>query len=428
MTALEGRETRARKRKADDRRRLREVLGAIILALYAAHRADPEQWLAYARRNDDYGADQRRYVHPHATAKAARAVVDFLTAVGLVEHRGGSFSRGEIGNRGTRSRARARPELIDLLEQEHGISPVSLGFAEWSDVVRLKAPKVGRGGSKQYLPYTDTPLTNGMREQLRDLNAFLSSFRIDLELSGDVAASSGERTDEPSDADDRSTVRLYRVFNNGRWDHGGRFYGGWWQAIPSQHRRRLLIDGEETVELDFKALHPRLCYHLDGEPLPADSDPYSIEGLDSGALRDVVKVVVNQLLNVVGPARLRAPKGIAGELPDGRSYAELVERVEQAHAPIAGWLRSGRGLELQYLDSLIAASVLGYMRSRDICCLSVHDSFIVPLSAEQTLGHAMLAAYRSILMDRAAVDGWPVISGWTSADIEEQARASAGAS
>ena len=108
MTALEGRETRARKRKADDRRRLREVLGAIILALYAAHRADPEQWLAYARRNDDYGADQRRYVHPHATAKAARAVVDFLTAVGLVEHRGGSFSRGEIGNRGTRSRARAR--------------------------------------------------------------------------------------------------------------------------------------------------------------------------------------------------------------------------------------------------------------------------------------------------------------------------------
>lgn len=430
MGELEDGEVRGKKRRPDDRRRLREALGAVVLALYAAHKADEGRWLAYSRRNDDYGAEQRRYLHPDVSARAATTAVDFLTAAGFAEHRKGSYSRSNIGNRGTRSRIRARSELTAMLECDHGITPASLGFAEWSEVVRLKAAAETRGGPKRLLPYPDTILTHDMRRQLRDGNSFLSSFQIDLEPTASVAEDAlsedwnAKQAEEPVDVNDRSAVRLYRVFNNGVWDHGGRLYGGWWQGLPKALRSRLLIDGEETVELDFKALHPRLCYHLDGAPLPADSDPYSIAGLSGGALRGVLKVAFNQLLNVSGPVRLRAPEGAPAILPKGLSYAKLIAQIEQAHGPIAGWFRSGRGVALQHLDSLIASSVLGALRSRGICCLPVHDSFIVPRSAELDLGHAMLIAYRSITIQRAAVEGWPPISGWTSAEMERRAEAS----
>ena len=40
---------------------------------------------------------------------------------------------------------------------------------------------------------------------------------------------------------------LYRVFNDTEFQTGGRFYGGWWQEIPSKYRDRITIDGKRTV-------------------------------------------------------------------------------------------------------------------------------------------------------------------------------------
>src|SRR5665213_2823864 len=55
-------------------------------------------------------------------------------------------------------------------------------------------------------------------------------------------------------------VRLYRVFNNGSFKEGGRFYGGWWQGIPSRYRQYITIDGHTTWEYDYSYLHPAMLY------------------------------------------------------------------------------------------------------------------------------------------------------------------------
>jgi hypothetical protein len=127
--------------------------------------------------------------------------------------------------------------------------------------------------------------------------------------------------------------------------HGGRFYGGWWQNISKRDRRRLLIDGEATVELDFKSYHSRLCYHLEGRPLPGDADPYALPGLEGDEFRDLIKVGFNQLLNASPQVQPKPPLS-AKKLPDGLDWAGLLERIEQAHVPIRHWFRSGRGVEL----------------------------------------------------------------------------------
>lgn len=404
------------------------MLGAVVLALYATYRAEEDRWLAYSRRNDDYGPAFRRYLHPDVSARTVTTVADFLAAAGLVDHRPGFYSRNGVGGgRGFRSRIRARPQLVALLE-EHGAFPASLGVADWSEPLRLKAPAEHWGGPKRLLPYTDTAATRDMRARLRAYNEFLDQFRIDLEPQADASSELGVQAgdDDPADMADRRSRRLYRVFNNDRWDHGGRFYGGWWQRIPSAHRRRLLIDGEETVELDFAALHPRFCYHLEGMPLAPDIDPYHVEGISGPNVRGAIKVAFNQLANVDGPRRLKAPDGVLAMLPKGTSYAKLIRQIEMQHAPISSWLRKGRGVELQYLDSQIASKVLAYMRFRNICCLPVHDSFIVPRSAEATLGHAMLMAHWATLKKQTGIGCWPIITGWTSDALRVQAQREVG--
>ena len=37
---------------------------------------------------------------------------------------------------------------------------------------------------------------------------------------------------------------LVRIFSNGRFDQGGRFYRGWWENVPSEYRRYITTDGK----------------------------------------------------------------------------------------------------------------------------------------------------------------------------------------
>lgn len=427
LALLEGAERRRRARRSADRERLRETLGAMLLGLYGAYKADPEQWLGYSRDSNNYGS-RNRYVHPRATARTATTVADFLIGRELVDHRQGSYRRSPFGGRGGSgymSRIRARPALIEMLEDRFGLTIDTLRYADWSELVRLKAAPPFPRGPKRLIGYDDDDITRRMRQQLRDLNAFLSGFRIDLEPGCEPEASDLDEVDlEDRVSSGDRTIRLYRVFNNGRWDHGGRFYGGWWQGLAKQDRRRLLIDGEETVELDFKALHPRLCYHLEGHPLPPDVDPYVLPGEDGEPLRDAVKTAFNQLVNVTGDVRLRAPARVRAALPRRLSYKRLLERIEEAHAPIRGWLCRGRGVELQRIDSEIASTILDRLRHRGICCLPVHDSFIVPRSAEFELGQTMCLAYQGQLSRWSEARAWPVIAGWSSAEVEQKVMAS----
>ena len=54
--------------------------------------------------------------------------------------------------------------------------------------------------------------------------------------------------------------QLHRVFNQGSFSLGGRFYGGWWQNIPAECRAAITINGDPTIEMDYPRLHPTLLY------------------------------------------------------------------------------------------------------------------------------------------------------------------------
>ena len=67
---------------------------------------------------------------------------------------------------------------------------------------------------------------------------------------------------------------LHRVFNNIRFDNGGRFYGGFHESMPEKLRNCIRIDGQEIVELDYAAHHLRMPYHL--LEIDYQNDPYLV--------------------------------------------------------------------------------------------------------------------------------------------------------
>lgn len=413
LREMEASEARRRARRPDQRARLEAILGAVALDLFVAAGDEPDQWLAYSRRNEDYEVGRRRYVHPEATRLVVGQAADFLAAAGYADARAGSYQRGALGGRGYRSRLRATDQLIAFFT-ERGVGLADIGVREGAELVILKGAPSRRGGPKPLEEYEDTPTTQGMREALRAWAAVANAHQI----------RSAERQWDPTghpleDADDgagetieRGWARLYRVFNNGSWTAGGRFYGGWWMTMSSAERARLTIDSEPVVELDFKGLHPRLAYHLVGQPLPPDDDPYDLGERFAAVDRGVLKVAFNQLLAVGPGGAIRKPAHV--RLPRGMAYRDLLAALEEKHRPIQSWLRSARALELQHIDSQIAAGVLGYFTSamrRPV--LPVHDSFIVAARDEYKLGETMFLAYRAVTANLSGVSAWPVIKGWT---------------
>src|SRR5690606_10748031 len=78
-----------------------------------------------------------------------------------------------------------------------------------------------------------------------------------------------------------------------RFDQSGRLFGGFWLNMRSDRRRRIRINGEPTVTLDYASMFTRLAYASLGET-PPDGDRYAISGL--GGYRSGVKMAMNAFL------------------------------------------------------------------------------------------------------------------------------------
>ncbi len=416
---LQGLEQRRRARKGIDKERFRATLDALVLDLLVEAWSDPSRLLAYGRSRGDYQR-QTRYRNPLITYQAVCDVADLLILAGFAEGKTGFYDRSLYEGRapvGRRSRIRATDRLLDLA-RSCGLTRESVGIAATSETILLRAPKLERGKSGELIEYNDTAETRKMRGTLGRINDLLATARI----TAPVPVGDEEQDLRPVEDDneplpmDSTTHRLHRVFNDGRFARGGRFYG-WWQGLKKTKRPMLLIDGEPVIELDFSGMHPRLCYALSGQPLDPEVDPYAITGFETPELRELVKRAFGQLLNGTETTS-KVPPGCKDLLPKGKTWRQLLAAIEAKHQPIAGWLRHKRGLELQAVDAAIAEAILDYLAHRGIPCLPVHDSFIVARRHEQVLGETMLLAWHGQLQRFGGEAGIPRIKGWSSPDLE----------
>jgi len=233
--------------------------------------------------------------------------------------------------------------------------------------------------------YTDTSKTHVMRANVRRLNELLAVTDISTSRPLDIGR----------EGDDWSAIErtdLYRVFNNSCFQQGGRFYGGWWQHLKKLQRRFITIEGQPTVEADFKGLHPAILFAKNGLSIP--SDPYAlVPGVaGSGALRDHAKKTLLALLNASDGGTVE-PRGFDSEL-HGMTAADFRQSVRDAFPMLPGVFGAGIGLSLQREDSNLAEQIMLHFADLDVPVLPVHDSFIVTRDHEYDLIKVMQEAFQ----------------------------------
>ncbi len=203
-------------------------------------------------------------------------------------------------------------------------------------------------------------------------------------------------------------LALHRVFNNGEFQYGGRFYANY-QTLPKKFRKHIVINGEPTVEWDYAAHHIRIAYHKEG--IDYREDPYMAMTGDKSE-RTVFKLLSLVVINAeddVGALQgfrnsNRAKlKELLGDLTDA-TLKPLLDRFREAHPKITHYLHSGAGVEFQNIDSRITERILMEMTAQGIPCLPIHDSYIVPVRHQECLKQAMIACYKEEMGFEPVID------------------------
>lgn len=178
---------------------------------------------------------------------------------------------------------------------------------------------------------------------------------------------------------------LFRQFNNGGFEAGGRLYGAWWISCPSKLRQLITINGKRTVELDYSSYAIRMLYHKN--KLPFEGDGYFLDALDTirrekhlpkSIFRPGTKRLAQALFNTTKngcPERVKL--NLAESVKPWATEADIVTMLREKHAPIAHEFQSEAWKWLQRKDSEIALGVISNLMSIDIVALPIHDSFIV---------------------------------------------------
>lgn len=364
-----------RRRKADQ-----EVFEATVLAIVsdlAYHHLMNREAGVYITRSHRYLGSKSRY-RPAAYCKTLPDILDRLGSQEL------AFLGMELGTDcpfgpPLETSIRAGRRLLALV-QDHGLQLDDFGQDRGQEVIQLKRAKKGVWDGGGLEEYEDTPETIQFREQVQAINVWLEAAEIDFDESC-------LPQDRPVDTLDR---RLRRVFTQGRFDSGGRLFGGFWQPLGKEARRKgLMINGEDVVELDYGQMNPRILYGLCGA-LPPKGDAYAIPGFLHH--RSGVKKVMNAML--FHDKRLtRMPKGVGKVFKKRQGVGEVMTAIESAHPAIKGCFFTGIGHEAQFTESQVLVDVLLTLRDLGLHALPVHDSVIVGKSNQDKVREVMLSCF-----------------------------------
>jgi hypothetical protein len=162
-----------------------------------------------------------------------------------------------------------------------------------------------------------------------------------------------------------------------------------------------LNDADEPLaRLDFKAMHPRLAYHLKG--IPYHEDPYIINGYGE-KFRDVFKVVALVAFNaedersaIIAISDKLQKEGLANL--NYKEAKKLLIDFRRQHNAIDSFITSDFGIKTMFYDSNIITDCLSkLMIKRGIFILTVHDEILCQKEHVEEVKSQMEISYRKVL-------------------------------
>ena len=370
----------------------------------------PQCRLAVPRSDGSYGKkDHQLEEYSHT---AVMRVLDALQSLGWIEISIGFKNRdGE----NIVSTLTAAGELLNVFQNSKFVWR-QMGPSNQDVIVLKTTDPITK--AKVQCTFDDNPEIRKWRNNLKTYNKYIAGHAICLSIDNlhldeltDLMANEAYQLDWVF-GDNKKKPRIFnylhtqlrRIFSRGSFKKGGRFYGGWWQFIPSEYRPFITINGLPTVELDYSEIHPRIMYQ-EANLSPPEGDLYDI-GLRFDGIaydknvepymskRKVIKTYINALINDD-----RGNYKLSSEQIKtlGMNTAQLEAAVLKKHPIIKNIKGKGHGLRYQFIDSQIAEKVMMKLLGKDILCLPVHDSFICQEHHLSELENAMNEAYVEVL-------------------------------
>ena len=359
------------------------VMRALIAELLIAN--ERGQKISYSRRPGFYSRRKRYCGGAYSFRRIIPAADEFVEA-GYAGTRIAPARPPQAGRQGTQSTLWATDKLIEACSGD-SIWPVQFESIWMRDL------------QGHTCDYVDDDETYRMRFEIDDINRYMTTFQVDLDIETILRTEryliiphvSAEAKNPCNLYLPNNSLRLRRVFCRGLFDCGGRLYGPW-QNIPSDYRKRLTINGEPVAEPDFDYLHAQLLYAMIGRSIGKSFDPYRD---DEVFARPYGKLAL--LIGVNARTTPAAIYALAGAIQKKRkedfldvSYAAaILRRIKEINDPIEQFIGSDQGVRLQKIDGDLAVRVIQACMKDGIPVLPVHDSFIVPKRYESRTNEHM---------------------------------------
>lgn len=398
-------EERIRKRKAVDEESHRLLVRKLAVNGYRAFR-----WFKPARLSVRLGPKAYNgRGGPWLNGEAMGREITHMKNAGLVEITGGVWGEASTTLRMTDAFVR------DAMKAKLGDGNV-IHRLEADRTVRVYRTNSEDG---EFVDFEHGDQSRQWSAQLDAYNAFLAEQKIGIELSRAETAKFVARQNAYRQAGtprlkqpDLTNKSLFRQFNCGGFEAGGRLYGAWWVNCPSDLRPLITINGEQTVELDFSGCSIRMLYHRNNKPF--EGDVYALKAIDAYVqanglppkrFRPGIKRLAQVLFNsdkAVCPEhmKLKGDERVRPWFTEERILAMLREK----HAPIAHEFQSEAWKWTQRQDSEIALMVINNLMEKGIVALPVHDAFAVIDGEEDSLIDEMNKCYLDMFGFKPEID------------------------
>lgn len=389
-----------------------EAASCIVANLYLAWQ-DKVEWVYYSRSHKDYNT-KSRYRCSHCSITRIVPIIDTLEGLRYIIGRQGSKTVWR------KDRVRSGMGVLWKLSRLF-TSKMQVGRSEEEEVIWMReVGEKGRSFNVDYVDYykrdkakpgelVESRAIHFNRGRVKRINQFLGEQKIDLpeemkdEVMGVLRAKYGREWAAGKFIKGAffRQIALSRIYCQGEWDRGGRFYRGFWQNIPAKYRRFLTINGKSVVEVDYKCLHPRLAYAK--HRINYIEDAYDLTEYGYGAeWRPALKIALNAML--CSDNKHKAVCGVT--IAINRLFVEQgmkkvtrieVERVFDAftlkHKPIRKKFYTGAGVKLQCKDAQMTEEILLTLMGEGVPCLPIHDSYIVQAEHGDRVEQLMQVVY-----------------------------------
>ena len=366
----------------------RDGMKVLLLDLYVCWCEDKTKYIGISSNVNNWSRGRYRALH---LSKSILDILRWLVEEGYVEKR--DYYHDSVDPSQSRTaRYRASPKLQTLFKAAmFGLDDLCSHDEKETIILKDDVTDDTKADSKSSIEYEDTPTIIAMREQLKAYNQLLKRTHVDIcSLTVPVVRrkiKNGKlREGYSTVAIGQHSKHVYRIFSRGSWELHGRFNGGWWQQIDSELRSQIFINGNPTVEVDFKAMHVSMLNAQTGSAVVYD--PYAVGGrvfpdVDRDTVRSWNKRLVLAAINAksrkgaYGAFRKSAETGSFEKGLKDRELARLLDAFIANNPHLTDFIGSDQGIKLMNKDSQIAAKIIATLTDKNIPVLTIHDSFIV---------------------------------------------------